>query len=66
MHLINFFDFKAFKSAKLPIPWKSIFTSKCVYAFFMCQITDVWYQVSVPALIPSYMVMALKYNILEV
>ena len=41
-------------------------TSKCFYAHIFCHIADAWYQLAIPALLPTYMVMSLNYNVLEV
>ena len=48
------------------IPWKSILTTKCTLALFVCHVADAWFQHTLPTILPTYLSNVLHFNITEV
>ncbi|CAK8672204.1 unnamed protein product [Clavelina lepadiformis] len=47
------------------IPWKSILTTKCTLALFVCHVADTWFQHTIPTILPTYLSNVLHYNMTQ-
>ncbi|CAK8672206.1 unnamed protein product [Clavelina lepadiformis] len=47
------------------IPWKAIFSSKCIWALFATHSADAWFQYTFAAILPTYMAEVFHYDITQ-